>query len=99
VVGVADASMGTMVQLASQGMFERSQIIATKVSSMRHSKRKKLVGEEFSLLHLVVECNALFQQVFVEKHRKKNLWIKMWSILHQAMLDSLMGSILDFGDV
>jgi len=70
-VGVANASVGTMVQLASQGMFERSQRIAPKVSSMRHSKYKKLVGEEFSLLHLVMECNALFQQVFVEKHGKK----------------------------
>jgi len=47
VVEVINASLRTMVQLASQGIFERNQRwMAPIISSTRHSKWKKIEEEE-----------------------------------------------------
>jgi len=41
---------------------------------MRHSKGKKMEGEELPILHSFIKCNALFQQVFVEKFGDKKIF-------------------------
>ena len=74
-MGVATTSIGTMVQLTTHGMFERNQMTrAPRVSTLAISKHKRRPEKMLPIIHSVLECEQIFEDVFVHKVGKSSIF-------------------------